>query len=51
MLESAGGTIVEAAPVAKVDPAPAVGGAQEAQAAGSGTEPAKFPGWTGQLKP
>ena len=49
MLESAGGPIVEAAPGAKIDPAPAVGGAQEAQVAGSGTEPAKLPGWTGQL--
>ena len=47
MLESAlGGD----APVA-TDPAPAVGGAPEAQAAGSGTETPKFPGWTGQLKP
>ncbi len=47
MLESALGE-AGAAPLAK-DPAPAVGGAQEAQAAGSGTEPAKLPGWTGQL--
>ena len=47
MLDSALGE-AGAAPVAK-DPAPAVGGAQEAQAAGSGTELPKLPGWTGQL--
>jgi len=47
MLESSGG-IVQEAPVV-VDPAPAVGGAEKAQEAGSGTDTQRLPGWTGQL--
>ena len=47
MLEGAGSAVQEAPVVS--DPAPAVGGAQEAQAAGSGNELPKLPGWTGQL--
>jgi hypothetical protein len=49
MIEGAGGTVLEAAPVAKDDPAPAVGGAQEAQEAGSGTELPRLPGYTLQF--
>ena len=49
MLEGADGSVQEASPVVATEPAPAVGGAQEAQAAGSGTDAPKFPGWTGQL--
>jgi hypothetical protein len=48
MIESAVGTVQEAAPIAP-DPAPAVGGAQEAEVAGSGTELPKLPGYTLQL--
>ena len=47
MLEGAGSAVQEAPVVS--DPAPAVGGAQEAQAAGSGNELPKLPGRTGQL--
>jgi hypothetical protein len=49
MLEGALGAVQEAAPVA-ADPVPAVGGTPPVvEGTGSGTEPTKLPGWTGQL--